>query len=151
MKTCLVQSDQSEVLAAVHALAFERPWGAGEIAALLETSGVFALVAEPGDPVGMIMCRTVADEAEILTLAVAPRARRRGVARGLVVAATDLVRLAGAEALLLEVGTANTAAIALYDRLEFIPAGRRRAYYDRGAGAREDALVLRLDLTPPAR
>jgi [ribosomal protein S18]-alanine N-acetyltransferase len=151
MKICLVRADQSEILAAVHALAFERPWDASEIAASLQTPGAFALLADTGDPVGMIICRSAADEAEILTLAVSPQARRRGVAHALVVAAQNVARQSGAGVLLLEVGVANTAAVALYGRLGFMQAGRRKAYYDRGAGAREDALVLRLDLTSPAR
>ena len=151
MTICVARKDQSEVLAAVHAQAFDRSWAASEIKALLEAPGVFALLAAKDEPVGMVMCRTVADEAEILTLAVAPQARRQGVGRGLVLAARDLAQQAGAGALLLEVGTANTAAVGLYDRLGFVQAGRRTAYYDRGQAGREDALVLRLDLTPPAR
>ena len=151
MNICVAHADQSDVLAAVHAQAFERPWAASEIAALLQTPGVIALLADEEPPAGIVLCRTVADEAEILTLAVAPWARRQGVARGLVLAAQDLVRRAGAEALLLEVGATNTAAITLYGGLGFIAAGRRKAYYDRSPGACEDALVMRLDLTPQAR
>lgn len=147
----LIATDRSATLAAIHAQAFERPWSEAEFATLLRGPGVFALLAETGEPIGMVLCRTVAEEAEILTLAVLPSARRNGVADGLVRAACDLAQRGGADAMLLEVGVANVAATCLYRRLGFAEVGRRKAYYDHGPIGREDALVLRLDLKSPAR
>jgi len=128
----------ADVLAAIHAAAFppaER-WDAGAIAALLATPGCFALLAEAG---GMAMLRLAGDEAEVLTLAVLPAARGRGLGGALL--ATGLAEAArqGAAAVLLEVAPGNAAARALYARARFREVGRRRGYYPDGG----DALVMR--------
>jgi ribosomal-protein-alanine N-acetyltransferase len=133
-------------MAAVHARAFERPWDAPAFRDLLAGSGAFGLIAEDGDLLGLVLCRALAGEAEILTVAVPPEARRRGVAKALMVAALDMARELGAETAFLEVDVDNAAAIGLYEGLGFARAGLRRAYYDRGAAGRADALVMRLDL-----
>ena len=102
--------------------------------------------SEPANALGVILCRVVAGEMEVLTVGVAPAARRTGVARALMTAALGAARQAGAEACFLEVADDNESAVALYAGLGFRRAGLRRAYYDRGQGARADALVMRLDL-----
>lgn len=146
MKLRCVQSDEAGALADVHALAFDHPWSADEIAALIGGPGAFALLAEDRAPVAFILCRAIAGEAEILTLAVSPAARRRGVARGLVEAAVGAARIAGADVMFLEVADDNLAAIGLYETAGFIRAGLRRGYYDRGSQGLADALLMRLDL-----
>ena len=128
------------LLAAMHSSAFEDPWGAAEIGALLDGPGGFALIAEEAS--GFILCRAVGGEAEILTLAVEPAARRRGLATALVEAAAKIAGDKGAEALFLEVAEDNTAAIALYQSARFTWAGRRPGYYRRADEA-TDALVMR--------
>jgi len=126
-------------LAALHAQAFEPPWSEAEFAALLSGPGVEAVI-EPG--LGFILVRTVADEAEILTLAVAPGARRRGLGRRLVEAAAELAAARGAASLFLEVAADNAAALALYAAAGFVSAGRRPGYYRRAEGPAADALIL---------
>lgn len=130
-------------LAAIHAEAFETPWDAASLSALLASPGVF-VVAEPD---GFILIRVVADEAEILTLAVRPAARRGGLGGRLVEAAVVRAAALGAERMFLEVAEDNVAARALYARAGFSEAGRRRGYYSRNDGSREDALVLALNFT----
>jgi ribosomal-protein-alanine N-acetyltransferase len=100
---------------------------------------------------GMVLCRALGGEAEVLTLAVPPWARRKGIGRALMAAATGAAEAAGAKVMFLEVDVANTAAVTLYERLGFTRAGLRKAYYDRGAEGRADALVMRLDLSAAAR
>jgi ribosomal-protein-alanine N-acetyltransferase len=85
----------------------------------------------------------VAEEAEVLTLAVIPAMRRRGVAAALLRRAMAEAAARGAGALFLEVSTRNAAAQALYRRFGFIEVGRRRRYYPDGS----DALVLRVELS----
>jgi ribosomal-protein-alanine N-acetyltransferase len=126
-------------LAELHAQAFDEPWGVAEIGALLDAPGGFALLE---DTAGFILCRAVAGEAEILTLAVAPNARRMGLGRALVEAAARKAARAGAGSLFLEVAQDNAAAIGLYEATGFAIVGRRAAYYRRGAGA-VDAVVMR--------
>jgi ribosomal-protein-alanine N-acetyltransferase len=133
----------TETLAALHAEAFETPWDAAALSALLASPGVFAVE----QPDGFILIRVVADEAEILTLAVRPVARRSGLGARLVEAAVVRAAALGAERMFLEVAEDNVAARALYARAGFHEAGRRRGYYSRNDGSREDALVLALNLT----
>lgn len=123
-------------LAALHAAAFASPWSRADLADLLVSPGAFALLAE-GE--GFILCRAIAGEAEILTLAVAPAARRRGTGRALVEAAAGVAGTLGAETLFLEVAHDNAAALALYDAAGFSRVGLRRGYYATGA----DAVVMR--------
>lgn len=140
MRLRVVSPEAAGALAPLHAAAFARPWSASELVALAHGPGVTVLAAQAdGAPLGFVMLRRAADEAEILTLAVAPAARRAGVGRGLV----EAVAAAGGEALFLEVAADNAAARALYAATGFVEAGRRRGYYPRPNGPAVDALVLR--------
>ncbi|MBX3478165.1 MAG: ribosomal protein S18-alanine N-acetyltransferase [Brevundimonas sp.] len=126
-------------LAALHAQAFATSWTAEAFADLLDQAGVF-VEAEDG---GFILVRVVADEAEILTLAVRPQARRQGVATRLVQAAAGRAAGRGGRRLFLEVAETNDAARGLYERCGFDTVGRRRAYYaDPKGGPAVDALIL---------
>lgn len=129
------------VLAAVHATAFppRDRWGRDAISLQLALPGVFGFL-HPGG--GMLLARATGDEAEILTLAVEPRARRQGVATALLHKALAEARGRGARAVLLEVSVSNAAARALYDRAGFVEVGRRPRYYADGS----DAVILRVDL-----
>ena len=128
-------------LATIHAAAFSprEAWGEDAIALQLVLPGAFGLIDERG---GMLMGRVAADEAEVLTLAVAPSVRRRGLATALLRAARAQVSAGGGRAMFLEVATGNTAALALYQREGFVEVGRRRRYYADSS----DALVLRVNL-----
>jgi ribosomal-protein-alanine N-acetyltransferase len=96
---------------------------------------------------GFVLARETAGEAEILTLAVAPEARCRGVARKLVQALCAALAARGAESLFLEVACDNHAANALYRRFGFRQMGQRKDYYRHPqSGPARDALILRLDL-----
>lgn len=142
----------AEVLAALHATAFDKGWPAEVIAQLMAGPGHGALLVEDAAAQAMILWRAAGGEGEILTLAVDPRRRREGLARLLVEAACALARESGAEAMFLEVALDNAAAIGLYRRAGFDEVGRRPGYYDRGGGQRADALVMRRDLNtaPPS-
>lgn len=134
-------------LAALHARAFEAPWSEAEFSTILSQSGVMAI----RHAAGFLLLRVVADEAEILTLAVDPEARRRGIARALVAEAALAATSTGAVRLFLEVAEDNAAARGLYRAAGFAQAGRRRGYYARSGGPAVDALVLALELNSPDR
>ena len=133
-------------LAAIHAaaIATPRPWSADEIADLLASPGAF-LLTEPG---GFLMGRVIADEAELLTVAVKPEARRRGLGARLVAAFLGEARTRGAATAFLEVAADNHAAHALYASAGFTKAGRRPGYYTTLDGKRIDALILTRPLPP---
>jgi ribosomal-protein-alanine N-acetyltransferase len=77
---------------------------------------------------------------------VRPEARRRGLGAALVAAGARAAAAAGAEILWLEVAEDSAAAIALYGKVGFDLAGRRKAYYQVAPDRRVDALVMRLAL-----
>lgn len=147
-------AEDAPALAGAHATAFDASWTAPDIAALMRATGGFALLAEDaaGHAHGFILGRALAGEAEILTLAVAPDARRSGLGRALVEALAEEAKARGARTLFLEVAADNTGAIALYQGAGFERAGLRRAYYSRPGAHRMDALILRRALnSPPPR
>ena len=134
---------QAERLAVLHATAFDTPWDAAAFDTLLGQTGVFAV--ETAD--GFILMRAVADEAEILTLAVRPDARRGGQGTRLVAEGAASASTLGVDRVFLEVADDNAPARALYARAGFSEVGRRPRYYARPDGSRADALLLSLNLT----
>lgn len=137
-----------EAMAQAHALAFTPGWTAAEFEDLLDGAGVFGFLVRDGKarPVGVILCRVVMDETEVLTVGVAPGVRRQGVAKALMDAALGAAGQMGARSCFLEVAVDNDAAASLYAGLGFRRAGLRKAYYDRGPAGFVDALVMRREL-----
>ena len=131
-----------EALADLHAASFidtPRPWTAAEFGDLLAQPSTF-LVCQPA---GFALGRVAGPEAELLTLAVHPSARRRGIGADLVRAFEAEAAVRGAEECLLEVAETNAPARALYAGLGYTLVGRRPGYYRRGAAPPVDGLVLR--------
>lgn len=136
-------------LAAIHAACFTdapRPWSAAEITALAAAPGGF-LIEQPG---GFVLGRALAGEAELLTIAVAPEARRQGLGTALLAAFTAAAAARGAETAFLEVAADNAPALALYLGAGWHETGRRRGYYRPRAAPPIDALVLARSLAPAA-
>ncbi|MDZ4257829.1 MAG: ribosomal protein S18-alanine N-acetyltransferase [Gemmatimonadales bacterium] len=128
-------------LVALERAAFSDPWTASQLAQALDDESAVALVLEdgPGEVVGSVLARVVADEAEVLTIAVAPSHRRRGLGRRLLDAAIAAAADRGAATVWLEVRASNRAARGMYESAGFVAAGLRRGYYRRPP---EDAVVL---------
>ncbi|HTK34910.1 MAG TPA: ribosomal protein S18-alanine N-acetyltransferase [Caulobacteraceae bacterium] len=148
----VLDADAADLLAEIHASAFDRPWDAGDLADMMSGHGahLLALRAE-GRIEGFILFQAVAGEAEILTLAVRPDARRRGFGLILVEGAAAKAQAAGAATLWLDVAADNESALGLYSRAGFETLGRRRGYYRIGPNHSVDAIVMRRALnTAPA-
>jgi len=129
--------------AAIHAASFPRGWDEDEFAALIAERAVVAdRAAVARTVIGFVLSRLAADEAEILSLAITPAWRGRGLSHPLL--DLHLRRLAGrgARTVFLEVDEHNTPACRLYAGAGFIEVGRRQGYYDSGA----TALTLRREL-----
>ena len=127
-------------IAGILAHAFDSPeqrWSAAGVAGTLSVPGTVALLA----PCACAVLRVAADEAEILTIAVLPAARRQGRATRLVRACLAEAAAAGAARIHLEVAGSNVAARALYLSAGFAETGRRPGYY-RGPRGREDAMLM---------
>lgn len=137
-------------LSALHAQLFAQVWSEEDFESLLGQSNVFGFLAVPvGKPnagCGFVLARLVAGEAEILTIAVAPNAQRRGIGRDLMEGVLRKLHQERAESLFLEVDETNIAAQVLYKRLGFVQVGYRPSYYDSGSG-RSGALILRREVS----
>ncbi|HEV8389189.1 MAG TPA: GNAT family N-acetyltransferase [Dongiaceae bacterium] len=140
------------VLAELHAAIFtapwDQPWSAQSFAEILAMPGAHGwLISSSDAPIGFMLVRFTLDEGEILLTGIVPEARRRGHAARLMRILIEAAREAGLTKLFLEHAAGNEAAGALYGRFGFARIGRRRAYYERRGGGREDAITLRCDLS----
>ncbi len=134
-------------IAALHAASFRRGWSEDEVEHMLIDRAVTTHRALIGRGfAGFIMSRRAADEAEILSVAVARRHRGKGLARQLL--NLHLRRLAGLgqRTVFLEVDEHNQPAIKLYARAGFREVARRANYYPLADGKTAAALVLRRDM-----
>ena len=139
--------DDAAAIAGLHAGAFAHPWPVLTIESMLADRAVDADVAEQsGVVIGFVITRAVADEAEILSIAVEPRRRGSGIGRRLVEARSESLALQRVAKVFLEVEDGNAPALALYRRLGFVEIGRRPGYYRTATGERQDAVTMRRDL-----
>ncbi len=135
-------------LAQLHGASFHRGWGEGEFDAMLREPNTLVHRLRRGNKViGFAVSRMAADEAEILSIAVAAKERGRGLSRGLL--ATHLGHLAGRgiRTVFLEVEENNQPATRLYAKAGFAVVGRRERYYREAGGEERNALVMRRDLS----
>lgn len=137
--------DRAAEISQMQGRLFPDAWDAPGVMKLLEHPASTAFVAQIGAPkitVGYVLGQVMADEAEILSLGVAPELQRRGLGRLLVQGLIRAVKKAEARTLFLEVAADNAAAVQLYSKLSFTETGRRKAYYARNDGSAVDALTM---------
>ncbi len=138
-------ADLNEVMAVMNDsfdARFGEAWTLAQCAGLLPLPGVWLTLARKDDEVlGFALARLVADEAELLLLAVKTGAQRLGTGRILLEHFEDEAVMRGAIRLHLEVREGNHA-FSLYEQTGFTLAGRRRDYYCGDRGDRYDALTL---------
>jgi [ribosomal protein S18]-alanine N-acetyltransferase len=135
-------------LAQLHGESFHRGWGEGEFESMLTERNTLVHRLRVGRKlVGFAVSRMAADEAEILSIAVAASHRGRGLSRNLLL--THLGHLAGhgVRKIFLEVEENNQPARRLYERAGFSVAGRRERYYRQPGGEQLNALLMRRDLS----
>ena len=139
------------VMSQMHRICFTDFWSEDNFVTTLTSPDTTALIAvanqswqpslgEQG-PAGMVVWRVVADEAEILSIAVLPPWRQHGLGSQLLDAAIAAIKQVGITFLFLEVAVNNHAGQALYAKHGFIQVGRRKGYYQG-----TDAFVMRKDL-----
>jgi len=120
-------------------------WAAESYSEALSWPGVLALVSETeGKVSGFIIGRQVADEAEVLNLAVEPERRGKGEGGELLKKALEELRASGTRRVFLEVRESNETGIAFYAKRGFVKTGRREGYYRE---PEEAAVVMELKLT----
>jgi ribosomal-protein-alanine N-acetyltransferase len=138
-------------MTAIHRECFVNAWNEATMAQFLASPNVLCLIGSVADDSGgvvggLLIARKAADEAELLTLGVAPACRHTGLGRALLEAAIAALRDSGAKCLFLEVEEGNAAALALYRSLGAKAVGHRSGYFDSGA----DAAIFSLALSPSA-
>jgi ribosomal-protein-alanine N-acetyltransferase len=137
----LVYGDLPAVLA-IERRSFQTPWSLAMFVLELSKPGgiCLAICGARDELVGYLVCSRYSDVWHLMNIAVAPDRRRQGIASELM---ERLFDQAGEGArFTLEVRTSNVAAIRMYERYGFRPAGHRRRYYhDNG----EDALIMWLE------
>ncbi|HEY3257624.1 MAG TPA: ribosomal protein S18-alanine N-acetyltransferase, partial [Gemmatimonadaceae bacterium] len=137
-------ADDIAGVAAIERDSFGDPWSERSFQELLGTRSAIFLVATRADAkmiLGYIVAMVVAEQAEILNLAVAPSVRRQGLGGELLDAGIAAVSALGAREAFLEVRESNKSALGLYGSRGFAALARRSRYYRNPV---EDALVLRL-------
>jgi len=135
-----------EAESALHAF----PWSRRHFQDSLDAGHACCVLERDGEPLGYAICLKIVDEAHLLNISVLQAAQRQGLGRWLL----DVLGLSlwehGARQMFLEVRPSNAPAVRLYERAGFTPIGRRRDYYPAADGRREDAIVMRRELTGPS-
>ena len=134
-----------QAAADIHTASFEAGWNADAFRNHLALAHIALGHFDEGALSGFIVLGACTDQTDIITIAVNPAARGKGLGRGLVEAAETEAGARGAELIFLEVAEDNAAAIALYKSCGYVPIGKRKNYYRR-AGGRVSALTMRKTL-----
>jgi [ribosomal protein S18]-alanine N-acetyltransferase len=135
-------------LARLHGASFHRGWGTAEFEQLLIDRNVLThRLCQNHQIIGFAVSRRAADEAEILSVAIDPRHRGRGLSRALLLSHLGHLAGHGVARVFLEVEENNQPARRLYERAGFSVVGRRERYYRDAAGQALNALVMRRDLS----
>ncbi len=132
-------------LAALHAQAYPPGWPAADFAASCSDANRIVLMAREGAVLlGLAVLQVAADEAEILSIAVAKEARRRGIGSAMMTTCVAACKERLVSCIYLEVAEGNGAALKLYENFGFSVLSRRPDYYRTGRDVPEAALVMRL-------
>lgn len=128
----------------IEAASFGDPWSERDFrAAFDDPICEYAIAEDGGAVIGYALYSAIYEDAEIMSLAVLPQMRRRGVGRALLSRVIECVTVRGAETLFLEVRASNDAAIALYGSFGFERLRVIRNYYREPT---EDAVAMSLAL-----
>ncbi len=144
-----LETDRTARLAEIHAHSFARPWSPIDFERMLTDRAIIGdglFLGRDGVVQGFCLSRIVLDEAEILTIAIAPGLRGRGYSRALLEKHLEALRLRRVASVHLEVDEGNAPARALYRRFGFLVTGRRAGYYPKADGSQAAALTMTLAL-----
>jgi ribosomal-protein-alanine N-acetyltransferase len=131
------------VMGAAFPARFGEAWTRSQCAGILPMTGVKLMLARASDgsSVGFSLYRTIADDSELLLLAVDPQQQGKGIGRTLLDRFVEDARNDGARRIHLEVRDGNRAT-RLYEAAGFTEVNRRRNYYRGNGGSQFDALTF---------
>lgn len=145
----ILRPDDARQLAMIHAESLPDPWSPAAIRGLLSEATVIGIgIEEQGDVVAFGLFRFVLDEAEILTIATAQQARRKGYAKRILKNFDHHSGIRGISRQFLEVADDNASAKKLYQKAGYTPDGRRKNYYNFGRSSPVDAILMSKSLVP---
>ena len=115
-----------------------RPWSESEYKILLSTDTIIFFYVENG----LLVCRLIGPDAEILNVIVHPKYRRLGKARYLIDKFEKEAKEEGSSKCFLEVAESNSRANKLYQSLNYLSVGKRKNYYEFVDGRKDNASIL---------
>ena len=137
----------AKLLVELHGESFATRWSETDFNEMLSVPGTQGiLVSSHNNPMGFVLFRRAADEAEILTICTRPVFRQKGHGKLLMQHLESVLKNEGVKSLFIEAAISNHAALALYASRGFEKAGTRKNYYKHGNGSHEDALIMRKGL-----
>lgn len=142
------QGGDAARLAELHAHGFYRGWPREDFAAYIagRDTPIYVACDARRKIAGFAMIRLAADEAELITIAVDPKWRKKGVGLALLRAVFEDLLMTPARRLFLEVAADNPAALKLYGKMGFARVAERQGYYERPNGQPATAIVMSRDL-----
>jgi [ribosomal protein S18]-alanine N-acetyltransferase len=142
------QSRDADAVAKLHAASFYRGWPRQDIESYLLDSDTPTLVAcdKNRKIAGFAMLRLLGDDVELMTIAVEPKYRGKGVGEALLKACFEDLLMTPSRRMILEVAADNPAALRLYGKLGFAKVSERKGYYARPDGQPATALVMAREL-----
>lgn len=138
----------ADAVAKLHARSFYRGWPRQDIEAYIIDPDTPTLIAcDPRRRLGgFAMLRILGDDVELMTIAVEPKYRGKGIGAALMRACFEDLLMSPSRRMVLEVAADNPAAIRLYRRLGFEKISERKGYYARPDGQPATALVMARNL-----
>ena len=134
-----------DVMSSAFSDRFGEAWTRSQCAGILPMEGVRLVLAQDDEEeiLGFALFRTVAQDAELLLLAVKPAVQGNGIGRKLLDHFIDGARNSGADRIHLEVRDGNPAT-RVYEAAGFVQCNRRPGYYRGLDGSQHDALTFLL-------
>ena len=138
------QPRDADAVAKLHAQSFFRGWPRQDIESYIIDPDTPTLVACDAKHklAGFAMLRILGDDVELMTIAVEPKFRSKGLGNALLRACFEDLRMTPVKRMVLEVAADNPAAIKLYQQLGFQKLSERKGYYARPDGQPATALVM---------
>lgn len=135
--------EDSRALTSLHQAAFGQGWDQEFFQEFLRENTAHGIICEKkGILAGFVLFRNILEEAEIITLAVHPNHRNRGIGTHLISAVLEDCAQKGVHKIFLEVAMGNSHALKIYEKKGFKMISTREKYYISSSKEREDALVL---------
>ena len=140
MEIKIMTEEHVDGVGEIEQLCFSQPWSKNSLMMLTKEGAVACVALEDGRVAAYGGMMTVLDEGQITNIATHPDFRRRGYARAVTEALSQLGRERGLEGIYLEVRRSNQAAISLYHTCGYTVIGERRGFYSNPT---EDALLMK--------